>query len=82
MSETVGIAGTGAIACGLAAVVAQRASVVVWARSDGSAERADSKVRRLCEKAGAHVNGNVHVTCDSTALADASFVVEAIVEDP
>jgi 3-hydroxybutyryl-CoA dehydrogenase len=81
VSERVGIAGTGAIACGLAAVVAQRAAVVVWARSDGSAERADRKVRGLCEKVGAHVNGNVKVTCDSTALADASFVVEAIVED-
>jgi 3-hydroxybutyryl-CoA dehydrogenase len=82
VSETVGIAGTGAIACGLAAVVAQRASVVVWARSDGSAERADVKVRGLCEKVGAHVNGNVNVTCDADALAEASFVVEAIVEDP
>ena len=82
MSERVGIAGTGAIACGLAAVVAQRAPVVVWARSDGSAERADRKVRGLCEKVGAHVNGNVKVTCDSAALADTSFVVEAIVEDP
>jgi 3-hydroxybutyryl-CoA dehydrogenase len=82
VSERVGIAGTGAIACGLAAVVAQRAPVVVWARSDGSAERADRKVRGLCEKVGAHVNGNVQVTCDSAALADASFVVEAIVEDP
>jgi 3-hydroxybutyryl-CoA dehydrogenase len=82
VSETVGIAGTGAIACGLAAVVAQRASVVVWARSDGSAERADVKVRGLCEKVGAHVNGNVNVTCDRAALAEASFVVEAIVEDP
>ena len=82
MSERVGIAGTGAIACGLAAVVAQRAPVVVWARSDGSAEKADRKVRGLCEKVGAHVNGNVRVTCDSGALADASFVVEAIVEDP
>jgi len=82
VSERVGIAGTGAIACGLAAVVAQRAPVVVWARSDGSAERADRKVRGLCEKVGAHVNGNVKVTCDSAALADTSFVVEAIVEDP
>jgi 3-hydroxybutyryl-CoA dehydrogenase len=82
VSERVGIAGTGAIACGLAAVVAQRAPVVVWARSDGSAERADRKVRGLCEKVGAHVNGNVSVTCDSAALADTSFVVEAIVEDP
>jgi len=82
VSERVGIAGTGAIACGLAAVVAQRAPVVVWARSDGSAERADGKVRGLCEKVGVHVNGNVNVTCDTAALAEASFVVEAIVEDP
>jgi len=82
VSERVGIAGTGAIACGLAAVVAQRAPVVVWARSDGSAERADRKVRGLCQKVGAHVNGNVNVTCDSAALAGASFVIEAIVEDP
>jgi 3-hydroxybutyryl-CoA dehydrogenase len=82
VSETVGIAGTGAIACGLAAVAAQRGEVVVWARSDGSAERADAKVRGLCEKVGAHVNGNVKVTCDSSALAAATFVVEAIVEDP
>jgi 3-hydroxybutyryl-CoA dehydrogenase len=82
VSERVGIAGTGAIACGLAAVAAQRGQVVVWARSDSSAERADAKVRTLCEKAGAHVNGNVRVTCDARDLAAASFVVEAIVEDP
>jgi 3-hydroxybutyryl-CoA dehydrogenase len=82
VSERVGIAGTGAIACGLAAVAAQRGQVVVWARSDSSAERADAKVRSLCEKAGANVNGNVKITCDTAALADASFVVEAIVEDP
>jgi len=78
----VGIAGTGAIACGLAAVAAQRCQVVVWARSNRSAERADATVRTLCERAGANVNGNVRVTCDSGALAAASFVVEAIVEDP
>jgi 3-hydroxybutyryl-CoA dehydrogenase len=82
VSERVGIAGSGAIACGLAAVAAQRGDVVVWARSDGSAEKADRRVRALCEKAGAHVNGNVRVTCDSADLAEASFVVEAIVEDP
>jgi 3-hydroxybutyryl-CoA dehydrogenase len=82
VSERVGIAGTGAIACGLAAVAAQRGQVVVWARSDRSAERADAQVRTLCEKVGAHVNGNVRVTCDHGALAEASFVVEAIVEDP
>jgi 3-hydroxybutyryl-CoA dehydrogenase len=97
VSERVGIAGSGAIACGLAAVAAQRGPVVVWARSDGSAEKALRSVQRLCEKAAASVNGstpsgagdaragdaagNVHVTCDPGELARASFVVEAIVED-
>jgi 3-hydroxybutyryl-CoA dehydrogenase len=81
VSERVGIAGSGAIACGLAAVAAQRGPVVVWARSDGSADKADRRVRLLCEKAGVNVNGNVQVTCDSADLASASFVVEAIVED-
>jgi 3-hydroxybutyryl-CoA dehydrogenase len=82
LTERVGIAGSGAIACGLAAVAAQRGPVIVWARSDGSAEKADAAVRRLCEKAGASVNGGFRVTSDPTALAEASFVVEAIVEDP
>ena len=87
MPERVGIAGSGAIACGLAAVAAQRGPVVVWARSDGSAEKALGSVRELCEKAAANLNGiartdNVEVTCDPGALGRASFVVEAIVEDP
>jgi 3-hydroxybutyryl-CoA dehydrogenase len=87
LPERVGIAGSGAIACGLAAVAAQRGPVVVWARSDGSAEKALRAVRRLCEKAAASVNGsagthNVEVTSDPDGLAGASFVVEAIVEDP
>jgi 3-hydroxybutyryl-CoA dehydrogenase len=81
VSEALGIAGSGAIACGLAAVAAQRGHVVVWARSDGSAERAEAAVRRLCEKAGAELNGNVRFTCDDAALAETTFVVEAIVED-
>jgi 3-hydroxybutyryl-CoA dehydrogenase len=81
VSEALGIAGSGAIACGLAAVAAQRGHVIVWARSDDSVARAQGSVKRWCEKAGANVNGNVHVTCDAAALGDASFVVEAIVED-
>jgi 3-hydroxybutyryl-CoA dehydrogenase len=81
VSETVGIAGSGAIACGLAAVAAQRGHVVVWARSDGSAQRAQAKVAKLCERAGMNVNGNVQVSCDAGVLSGATFVVEAIVED-
>ena len=81
MSEAVGIAGSGAIACGLAAVVAQQGHVVVWARSDDSVRRAKDKVTKLCERVGANVNGNVRVTCEPADLAGATFVVEAIVED-
>ena len=82
MSERLGIAGSGAIACGLAAVAAQAGPVVLWARSDDSAERADRNVRRWCEKLEFNPNGDVRVTCDNGALTDASFVIEAIVEDP
>jgi 3-hydroxybutyryl-CoA dehydrogenase len=81
VSETVGIAGSGAIACGLAAVAAQAGPVLGWARSDDSAERAQRTVSKLCEKAGVDVDGNVSVSCDAAALEAASFVVEAIVED-
>jgi 3-hydroxybutyryl-CoA dehydrogenase len=81
VSETVGIAGSGAIACGLAAVAAQCGHVVVWARSDDSAQRAQARVARLCERAGADVNGNVRVCSDASSLGEATFVVEAIVED-
>jgi 3-hydroxybutyryl-CoA dehydrogenase len=82
VTEKVGIAGSGAIACGLAAVAAQHGPVVLWARSDGSAGRADLRIRALCEKVGASVNGTLRVTCDPADLAEASFVVEAIVESP
>jgi 3-hydroxybutyryl-CoA dehydrogenase len=82
VSEAVGIAGSGAIACGLAAVAAQQGHVVVWARSDDSARRAEDNVSRLCERAGAELNGNLRVTSEPADLSDATFVVEAIVEDP
>src|ERR671920_1467274 len=81
MPERVGIAGAGAIACGLAAVAAQHGPVVVWARSGSSAQRAEGAVGRLCEKAGVQLDGDVTVTQDLDGLAEATFVVEAIVED-
>jgi len=75
VSERLAIAGSGAIACGLAAVAATRGHVTVFARSD----EAEAKVRAQCAKLGA--NGNVVVSRDPAALAEATFVVEAIVED-
>jgi 3-hydroxybutyryl-CoA dehydrogenase len=81
LPERVGIAGAGAIACGLAAVAAEHAPVVVWARSDASARRAEGAVGRWCEKAGVPLDGNVEITCEREALARATFVIEAIAED-
>src|ERR671921_1726871 len=82
VSERLAIAGSGAIACGLAAVAAGRGHVTVFARSDGSCDKAQAKVHQLCEKLGTHVNGNVTISRDPEVLRDATFVVEAIVEDP
>jgi 3-hydroxybutyryl-CoA dehydrogenase len=75
----VAIAGSGAIACGLAAVAASRGPVSVWARSDGSCTRAETKVQALCEKLG--TVPDVTVSRDPAVLAGATFIVEAVVED-
>jgi 3-hydroxybutyryl-CoA dehydrogenase len=82
VSERLAIAGSGAIACGLAAVAATHGEVTVFARSDASCDKADAKVRSICEKLGASLNGNVRVSRDPAVLQDATFIVEAIVEDP
>jgi 3-hydroxybutyryl-CoA dehydrogenase len=73
------IAGSGAIACGLAAVAATRGPVSVWARSDGSCERAIAKVNALCEKLG--TEPDVTISRDPDVLVGATFIVEAVVED-
>jgi 3-hydroxybutyryl-CoA dehydrogenase len=72
MEERLGIAGSGEIACGLARVAAARGPVVLWARSDDSAERARETLA---------AEGAVRVETDLAALEEASFAVEAIVED-
>ena len=82
MSERLAIAGSGAIACGLAAVAATRGEVTVFARSDASCDKANARVHAICEKLGASSSGNVRVSRDPAALHDATFLVEAIVEDP
>jgi len=72
ISERLGIAGSGAIACGLAAVAAPHGEVVLWARSDGSAARAAEALPD---------SPRVVVTTNLDALAGATYVVEAISED-
>ena len=50
MQERLAIAGAGTIACGLAATAARHGEVLLWARSDASADRARAAVAKLCAK--------------------------------
>jgi 3-hydroxybutyryl-CoA dehydrogenase len=78
VEERLGIAGSGAIAVGLAAVAAPHGEVVLWARSEASAGRAREGLRGA---AGHDTAPDVRITTHLGALAGASFVVEAIAED-
>jgi len=83
MQERLAIAGSGTIACGLAAVAAEHGEVLLWARSDDSAARAQRSVARHCAKLE-HLNGcasRVRISTEIEMLADATFLVEAVVED-
>lgn len=83
MHERLGIAGGGAIACGLAATAARHADdVVLWARSQESALRARATVETVCGRlSGAVQATHVRVVNDMAELGAATYVVEAITED-
>ena len=83
MTERLGIAGAGAIACGLAACAARHGEVVLWARSDDSAERAEETVHNVCGMLSGEVNAShVKVSTDLGRLGEGTtFIVEAIAED-
>jgi 3-hydroxybutyryl-CoA dehydrogenase len=80
LRERVGIAGSGVIACGLAVVAAGHDDVLLWARSDESADRARSRVVKTCSKLDGFDAERVRVVTDLDELADATFLVEAVVE--
>jgi 3-hydroxybutyryl-CoA dehydrogenase len=65
-----GIAGSGAIACGLARAAGGSHEVVLWARSEGSRDRACAKVEDAAT-----------VVTELSELAGCPVVVEAISED-
>jgi len=82
VEERLGIAGSGAIACGLAATAAQHGEVLLWARSEASAERARGAVGKWCGKLSEEPTAErVTVVSDIAALASATFLVEAVAED-
>jgi 3-hydroxybutyryl-CoA dehydrogenase len=70
MKDRLGIAGSGAIACGLARAAADTHDVVLWARSNGSRDRA-------C----AEVEDGAEVVTDLSELAACGVIVEAIAEE-
>jgi 3-hydroxybutyryl-CoA dehydrogenase len=80
LRERVGIAGSGVIACGLAVAAAERSEVLLWARSDDSADRARARVAKTCAKLEGFDPERVRIVTDLDELADATFLVEAVVE--
>ncbi|HVS29679.1 MAG TPA: 3-hydroxyacyl-CoA dehydrogenase family protein [Solirubrobacteraceae bacterium] len=72
MQERLGIAGGGAIACGLAGVAAGHTDVVMLVRSPAGAQRASERLADTTR---------VRIEVEPEALAGCSFVVEAIAED-
>ncbi len=82
MSTGLAVAGSGAIACGLAATAAHHGPVFLLARSEESADRAGATVEKTLARLGADVDPeHVQIVTDPAALAEATFVVEAVVED-
>jgi 3-hydroxybutyryl-CoA dehydrogenase len=82
LRERLGIAGSGAIACGLAAAAARHGEVVLWARSSDSAQRARDSVQSICGRLSGAINArHVRVETDLGALGEATVVIEAVTED-
>jgi len=82
MSKRLAVAGSGAIACGLAATAAHHGPVLLLARSESSADRARETVERTLSRLGAEIDPeHVEIVTDPGALGEATFVVEAVVED-
>lgn len=79
MPERLAIAGTGAIALGLARVAAGIGDVQILARSPESAERAREALRSGAQDNAA--TGRIAVTTDPQDLASATVIVEAVAEN-
>jgi 3-hydroxybutyryl-CoA dehydrogenase len=82
VDEQLGIAGSGAIATGLAVSAARVGEPILWARSEESAARAGKQIAKTCERMGDEYDaGRVRIVTDLGDLAEATFLVEAISED-
>jgi 3-hydroxybutyryl-CoA dehydrogenase len=79
--QSPGIAGSGAIATGLAAVSTTTADTILLARSEASAWRAEEKVVAACAKIEGAEPSRLRVTTDPADLNECDVIVEAIIEE-
>lgn len=79
--EAPGIAGSGAIATGLAAVSTTTADTILLARSEASAWRAEEKAVAACAKIEGAEPSRLRVTTDPADLAGCDVVVESVIEE-
>jgi 3-hydroxybutyryl-CoA dehydrogenase len=76
-----GVAGSGTIACGLAAAASMSGEVRLLARSDSSAWRAEEAAQKLASKLEDARPGHIKVTTEIGELRDCDVIVEAVTED-
>jgi 3-hydroxybutyryl-CoA dehydrogenase len=79
--EAPGIAGSGAIATGLAAVCTTTADTILLARSEASAWRAEEKAVAACAKLEGAEPSRLRVTTNPRDLADCDVIVESVIEE-
>src|ERR1700748_1345267 len=79
--ESPGIAGSGAIATGLAAVSTTTAETILLARSEASAWRAEEKVVAACAKIEGADPSRLRVTTDPNDLSGCDLVIEAVIQE-
>src|SRR4051794_26409380 len=82
-AERLGVAGSGAVACGVAAVAALRGMPVkLWARSAESQDRAERELdREWLRGEDSAAAGRVEIVRRLADLGDTTLVVEAVRED-
>jgi 3-hydroxybutyryl-CoA dehydrogenase len=75
------VAGSGTIACSVAASASALAEVHLLARSDAAAWQAEERAQADCEKVEGGAPDRIRVTTDASELAGCDLVVEAVIED-
>jgi 3-hydroxybutyryl-CoA dehydrogenase len=79
--ERPAIAGSGTIACGLAACASASSKILLLARSDASAWKAEEQAHTLCAKVEDGDPKRVKVTTEPQDLSSCDLVVEAVIEE-